>query len=81
MNHDKRDIRLKENQLDKALVKFNDLQSNNRNLRKEIDVMRKQLKNQHRVNYILRNKISQIVDNAKKSCIDSNKSVKSTEAV
>jgi len=39
-----------ENQLDKNLVKYNDLQSENKTLRKQIDVMRKEMKNQVRVN-------------------------------
>lgn len=43
--------------------------------------MRKQLKNQHRVNFALRNEINNIVDNARKSGVESNKSQKSTEAV
>ena len=36
------EIALKENQLEKALTKFNELKAGNRSLRKEIDVMRKQ---------------------------------------
>jgi len=42
MRKDQHEIKLMENQLDKALVKFNDLQSANKSLRKEIDVWRKQ---------------------------------------
>jgi hypothetical protein len=45
MRKDQQKIKLLENQLDKALVKFNDLQSSNKNLRKEIDVWRKQQRN------------------------------------
>ena len=45
MRKDQHEIKLMENQLDKALVKFNDLQSANKNLRKEIDVWRKQQRN------------------------------------
>ena len=44
------DIKVLENQLDQALTKYNDLQSKNRGLRKEIDVMRKQQGVQNRVN-------------------------------
>lgn len=39
-----------ENQLDKCLVKFNNLQADNKTLRSQIDVMRKEQKNQTRVN-------------------------------
>jgi chromosome segregation ATPase len=39
-----------EYRLDKNLVKYNKLKSNNQNLRKQIDVMRKEQKNQTRVN-------------------------------
>ena len=45
MKKDNHKIKLLENQLEKALVKYNDLQSQNKNLRQEIDVMRKEMKN------------------------------------
>ena len=43
-------IKLYENQLDKCLVKYNALQAGNKILRQHIDVMRKEQKNQNRVN-------------------------------
>lgn len=43
-------IKTLENQLDKCLVKFNNSQSENKTLRQQIDVMRKEQKNQSRVN-------------------------------
>ena len=42
MKADQLEIKRLENQLDKFLVTHNDLQSQNKNLRKEIDVCRKQ---------------------------------------
>jgi len=45
MRRDGHEIKLLENQLDKCLVKFNDLQAQNKQLRKEIDVWRKQQRN------------------------------------
>lgn len=42
MKKDSQQIKLFENQLEKALVKYNDLQAQNKNLRQEIDVMRKE---------------------------------------
>ena len=66
MQKDSHKIKLMENQLDKALVKFNDLQSQNKNLRGEIDVMRKEMKNQMRVNKTLIRDITSTSENAKK---------------
>ena len=43
-------IKVLENQLDKNLKSYNDLQSGNKSLRQQIDVMRKEMKNQNRVN-------------------------------
>ena len=50
MKQDQHYIKLLENQLDKALKSFNDLQSGNRGLRGQIDVMRKEQENQNRSN-------------------------------
>lgn len=52
MVKDKTAIKTMENQLDKHLVKYNNLQSENKNLRHEIDVMRKEMRNQVRVNHV-----------------------------
>lgn len=38
-------IKVLENQLDKNLKSYNDLQSGNKSLRQQIDVMRKEMKN------------------------------------
>ena len=46
MRKDTYSIKILENQLEKHLVKYNDLQAQNRNYRSEIDVMRKSHKNQ-----------------------------------
>jgi len=43
-------IKTLENQLDKHLVKYNRLQAENKTLRDQIDVMRKEMRNQIRVN-------------------------------
>ena len=45
MQKDQWQIKLLENNLEKALTKFNDLQAQNKKLRAEIDVMRKEQKN------------------------------------
>ena len=50
MRKDQHEIKLLENKLETALTKFNDLQAQNKVLRGEIDVWRKQLRNQTRVN-------------------------------
>jgi len=42
MKKDSYQIKLMENQLEKALVKYNELQATNKKLRAEIDVMRKE---------------------------------------
>ena len=47
MRGDNHLIKTYENQLDKALVKYSDLQAQNKKLRGEIDVMRKQQKKQN----------------------------------
>jgi hypothetical protein len=59
-------IKVKENRLDHALVKYNDVQAQNKKFRKEIDVMRKEQKNQNRVNRGLNKEIGTAADNAKK---------------
>jgi len=45
MQKDAYQIKLLENQLEKALVKYNELQAQNRKLRADIDVMRKEQRN------------------------------------
>ena len=42
MKKDEHKIKLLENNLDQALIKYNDIQTTNKALRHEIDVMRKQ---------------------------------------
>jgi len=54
-----------ENQLDKSLVKFNRVQAENKNYRREIDVMRKEMKNQVRVNHGYNKEIHKANDKAK----------------
>jgi hypothetical protein len=54
-----------ENKLDKSLVKFNRLQAENRTFRKQIDVMRKEMKNQVRVNAGYNKEINKANDKAK----------------
>jgi hypothetical protein len=45
MRKDNYEIKQMENRLDKALTSYNDLRSGNKELRKEIDVWRKQQRN------------------------------------
>jgi hypothetical protein len=45
MKKDEHKIKLLENQLDQALIKYNEIQTQNKNLRFEIDVMRKEQRN------------------------------------
>lgn len=45
MKKDTYEIKLLENRLDKALVGFNDIQAQNKGLRSQIDVWRKQQRN------------------------------------
>ncbi len=66
MQKDAHQIKLYENQLEKALVKYNELQATNRKLRNEIDVMRKEQRNQLRVNKTLVKDIVGTADDAKK---------------
>jgi len=66
MAKDSQKIKVFENQLEKALTKYNDLQAGNKKLRDEIDVMRKEMKNQMRVNKTLMKEILSTSENAKK---------------
>lgn len=63
---DNHNVKLLENQLDKCLVKYNNLQAENRTLRKQIDVMRKEQKNQNRVNKVYNVELKQTGEKAKK---------------
>jgi len=45
MKKDEHKIKLLENQLDKALHRYNDIQTENKKLRFDIDVMRKEQRN------------------------------------
>ena len=47
---DTQQIKVLENQLDKNLKNYNNLQAENKMLRQQIDVMRKEMRNQNRVN-------------------------------
>jgi hypothetical protein len=58
-------IKTLENQLDKHLVKYNNLQSENKTLRNQIDVMRKEMRNQVRVNHVYGKEIRGANDKAK----------------
>jgi len=58
-------IKTLENKLDKSLVKYNKLQSENRTFRKQIDVMRKEMRNQVRVNFGYNKEINKANDKAK----------------
>ena len=66
MKKDEHRIKLLENNLDQALIRYNDIQTVNKKLRTEIDVMRKEQRNQLRVNKNLINEISERGDKAKK---------------
>ena len=66
MKADQSEIKRLENQLDKHLVAFNDLQSQNKGLRKQIDVCRKQQDVQNKVNNGYNREIRSIVDRVKK---------------
>jgi len=62
---DLHNIKTLENKLDKSLVKFNRVQAENRTFRKQIDVMRKEMKNQVRVNAGYNKEINKANDKAK----------------
>ena len=59
-------IKTLENKLDKNLTKYNELQSQNKTLRQQIDVMRKEMRNQIRVNKGYSNDITEANEKAKK---------------
>ena len=66
MRKDEHKIRLLENQLDQALIRYNDIQTQNRRLRADIDVMRKEHRNQLRANKNVIRDINSMSDDAKK---------------
>ena len=66
MKADQAEIKRLENQLDKCLNTFNDLQSGNKGLRKQIDVQRKQQDVQNKVNAGYNREIKNIVERVKK---------------
>jgi DNA polymerase II large subunit len=66
MKKDEHKIRLLENQLDQALIRYNDIQTQNRRLRADIDVMRKEQRNQLRANKNIIRDINAMSDDAKK---------------
>ena len=67
---DKQLIKLYENQLEKASSKVSDIQAGNRKLREQVDVMRKEERNQLRVNRQLHKEIGGVADNCKKMSKD-----------
>lgn len=66
MRRDQHEIKNLENRCATALSQLNDLQAQNKNLRKDIDTWRKQLKNQTRVNKGYNREINKAVDDIKK---------------
>ena len=66
MKKDEHRIKLQENNLDQALIRYNEIQTQNKRLRLEIDVMRKEQRNQLRVNKQLLKDIQAMAENAKK---------------
>jgi len=66
MKQDNHKVKLHENQLDKCLVKFNNLQAENKTLRQQIDVMRKEQKNQTRVNRVYHSELKHAAEEAKR---------------
>jgi coiled-coil domain-containing protein 63/114 len=66
MKRDEHKIKLLENNLDQALIRYNDIQTTNKRLRQEIDVMRKDQRNQLRVNKNLTKDIMGMSDTARK---------------
>jgi len=63
---DKHEIKLLENRCEQASTKLNDLQAQNKTLRKDIDTWRKQLRNQTRVNKGYGREIGKAVEDIKK---------------
>jgi 23S rRNA pseudoU1915 N3-methylase RlmH len=66
MKMDLHKIRTMENQLDKSLVDYSKLQASNLELRKKIDVQRKQSRKQYTVNNGYNKEINHIKENCKK---------------
>jgi len=66
MKKDEHKIRLLENQLDQALIRYNDIQTQNRRLRADIDVMRKEQRNQLYANKNILRDINTMSEEAKK---------------
>ncbi len=66
MKKDEHKIRLLENQLDQALIRYNDIQTQNRRLRADIDVMRKEQRNQLHANKNILRDINTMSEEAKK---------------
>ena len=67
IKRDTHQIKLKENQLDKALVEFNRLKANNKQLKKQIDAQRQQQAVQNQVNTGYNKEIRGLIDKIKKS--------------
>jgi chromosome segregation ATPase len=63
---DQHEIKLLENRCEQASTKLNDLQAQNKTLRKDIDTWRKQLRNQTRVNKGYSREINKAVEDIKK---------------
>jgi len=61
MTKDKHQIKLLENRCEQALTKFNELRSQNKSLRKQIDTWRETLTNQQRVNKVYSREIDKQV--------------------
>mmetsp|Transcript_23943 Transcript_23943/g.36667 ORF Transcript_23943/g.36667 Transcript_23943/m.36667 type:complete len:130 (-) Transcript_23943:1074-1463(-) len=59
-------VKTMENQLEQNNVKYNNLQAENKNLRRQIDMMRKEMKNQIRVNQVYSKELKHTNDKAKK---------------
>jgi ferritin-like metal-binding protein YciE len=55
-----------ENQLDKALVKYSKIQAENKQLRKQIDVQRQEMRKQVTVNSGYNREIKNVSDNCRK---------------
>ena len=66
IKRDTHQIKLKENQLDKALNSFNQLKSGNKTLKKQIDASRQQQGVQNTVNGGLNKEIRQVIERVKK---------------
>lgn len=66
MKKDTNEVKKKENQLDKNYKDLNKLQSENKYLRNQINVMRKEQKNQLRVNHNYNREMKGVEDKALK---------------